>query len=63
MIKINQSIILLEHNVAVREQLGEALKKENEYDLTYVGEDIFNLLFGTGAIVNFEDGVFNVTTK
>ena len=34
-----------------------------ENDLTYVGEDIFNLLFGTGAIVNFEDGVFNVTTK
>ena len=34
-----KSIILLEHNVAVREQLSEALKKENEYDLTYVGDD------------------------
>ncbi len=34
-----KSIILLEHNAAVREQLQEALKKNDEYELSYVGDD------------------------
>lgn len=34
-----KSIILLEHNAAVREQLQEALKKNEGYELSYVGDD------------------------
>lgn len=34
-----KSIILLEHNEAVREQMKEALMKNDEYELSYVGDD------------------------
>ncbi len=34
-----------------------------ENDLTYVGEDIFNLLFGADVKVTSEDGIITVTTK
>ncbi|MBQ2941446.1 MAG: copper amine oxidase N-terminal domain-containing protein [Clostridia bacterium] len=32
-------------------------------DLTYVGDDIFNLLFGNGAKVAADNGIIEVTTK
>ena len=52
-------------------KIGEALRMARtvcpipviENDLTYVGEDIFNLLFGTGATVTVEDGIVTVVTK
>ena len=66
-----RGVLLTKGEASHTVKIGEALKMARtvcpipviENDLTYVGEDIFNLLFGTGAIVNFEDGVFNVTTK
>ena len=66
-----RGVLLAKGEASHTVKIGEALKMARtvcpipviESDLTYVGEDIFNLLFGTGAIVNFEDGVFNVTTK
>ncbi len=52
-------------------KIGEALTMAREAsvlpvivnDLTYVGEDIFNLLFGNGAKVANNNGIIEVTTK
>ncbi len=66
-----RGVLLTKGEAAHTVKIGEPLKMTRAAsvvpvivnDLTFVGEDIFNLLFGTGAKVTFEDGIINVITK
>lgn len=66
-----RGVLLTKGEASHTVKIGEALRMARasspipviENDLTYVGEDIFNLLFGTGATVTVEDGIVTVITK